>query len=140
MICESFYVNLYTDFKLTEQYPNKYNLTPKGIKKLKVLDWERLKKHTWYNNAMNKTGKWWCHLEGCQLRGSYDDFDEFWIGFNEENNKIDSKFYCCEGMCNYNLTSFYDCKEIENKYYLQVQVNAIKYINNLIDEGILGLR
>lgn len=42
---------------------NKYNIQPNMIKKLKILDWERLKKATWYNNAM-KEGKWYCHLEG----------------------------------------------------------------------------
>lgn len=128
---------LYMDFKLTEQYPNKYNLTPKDIKKLKILDWDRLKKHTWYNTAMKKTGDWWCHLEGCQLIGSYNDEDEFWIGFNEKNNKIDFHFTCYEGMCGYKFDEFY--KETENKYDLHVQVNAIKYLNMLIDEGILGV-
>lgn len=129
--------NNYMDFKLIEKYPNKYDLTPKGIKTLKVLDWERLKKHTWYNKAKEKTGKWWCHLEGCQSQGRYDDFNEFWIGFDEANNKVDSHFTCCDGMCSYNFKEFYRAKEIENKYDFQVQVNAIRYLNNLIDEGIL---
>lgn len=129
--------NYYMDFKLIKQYPNKYDLTPKKIKKLKILDWDRLKKHTWYNEAMKKTGKWWCHLEGCNIGGRYDDTDEFWIGFNEENNKIDCHFTCWEGMGSYNFTEFY--KETENKYDLQVQVNAIKYLNMLLDENILGL-
>lgn len=128
---------LYVDFKLIEQYPNKYNLTPKGIKKLKVLDWGRLKKHTWYNKAKEDTGKWWCHLEGCNIGGKYDDFDEFWIDFDKEHNRIDYHFTCWEGMGGYNFTEFY--KETENKYDLHVQVNAIKYFNMLIDEGILGL-
>ena len=127
----------YMDFKLTEQYPNKYKLTPKNIKKLKILDWDRLKKHTWYNTAMKKTGDWWCHLEGCNIGGKYDDMDEFWIGFNEKNDKIDFHFTCWEGMCGYTFTEFY--KNTENKYDLHVQANAIKYLNMLIDEGILGL-
>ena len=129
----------YMDYDLIKKYPNKYNLTPENIKSLVIMDWERLKKHTWYNKAMHKTGKWWCHLEGCKLKGLYDDFNEFWIGFNEENNRIDSHFTCCEGLCSYNFTNFYDCKEIENKYDLQVQVNAIRYLNMLIDDNILGL-
>lgn len=128
---------LYMDFKLIEQYPNKYNLTPKGIKKLKVLDWGKLKKHTWYNTAMEKTGKWWCHLEGCNIDGKYNDMDEFWIGFDEEHNRIDCHFSCWEGMGRYTFDEFY--KNTENKCDLQVQVNAIKYLNMLIDEGVLGL-
>ena len=128
---------LYMDFDLIKQYPNKYNLTPKHIKKLKILDWERLKKHTWYNTAMEKTGRWWCHLEGCGIGGEHNDFNEFWIGFNEENNCINYDFSAMEGMCNYIFDEFY--KGTENKFDLHVQVNAIKYLNMLIDEGILGL-
>ena len=129
--------NCYMDFGLIEQYPNKYNLTPKNIKKLKVLDQERLKKHTWHNNAMRKTGEWWCHLEGCQLKGSYDDMNEFWIGFDEQNNRIDCHFSCWEGMGRYDFDEFY--QYITQACDLHVQVNAIKYLNMLIDEGILGL-
>jgi len=125
------------DFDLISQYPNKYNLTPKSIKKLKILDWDRLKKHAWHNEAMKDTGNWWCHLEGCNLNGKYDDFDEFWIGFNENNNKINCHFSAMEGICSYNFEKFYT--ETENKYDLNVQVNAIKYLNMLIDEKILGI-
>lgn len=128
---------LYVDFKLTEMFPNKYNLTPAKIKTLKVLDWERLKNYTWYNQAMKDTGDWWCHLEGCQLNGKYNDSDEFWIGFDEKSGRIDYSFTCWEGMGSYIFDEFY--KGTENKYDLQVQVNAIKYLNMLLDEGILGL-
>lgn len=46
----------YIDYELIKKYPNKYNLKPKDIKKLKILDWERLVKHTWYNSAKKNTG------------------------------------------------------------------------------------
>lgn len=129
-------MKLYVDFELIKKYPNKYNLTPSKIKKLKISNWEELKKHTWRNTAM-KNGTWWCHLEGCQLNGPYQDFDEFWIGFNEDNNKIDFHFSAYEGMCHYKFDKFY--KDTENKYDLQVQVNAIKYLNMLLDKKILTL-
>ena len=129
--------NYYTDFKLIKQYPNKYNLKPSDIKTLKILDWERLKKHTWFNDAMKSTGRWWCHLEGCTLSGKYNDFDEFWIGFNEDNNCIDFHFTSWEGMTGYVFSEFY--KETENRYDLVVQVNALRYLNMLIDENILGI-
>lgn len=38
-------MNSYLDFDLMKKYPNKYNLTPKNIKTVKVLDWDRLKEH-----------------------------------------------------------------------------------------------
>lgn len=128
---------LYMDYKLIEKYPNKYNLTPRNIKKLMVVDWDKLKKYTWYNEAMKDSGTWWCHLEGCELNGTYDDFNEFWIGFNEVNNKINCHFTCCEGMCSYIFDEFY--KDTETKCDLQVQVNAIRYLNKLIEEGILAI-
>ena len=34
----------YIDFKLIEKVPNKYNIKLEDIKKLKVLDWDKLKK------------------------------------------------------------------------------------------------
>ena len=128
----------YIDFDLIDKYPNKYNLKPKDIKKLKILDWGRLKENTWYNRAM-LTGSWWCHLEGCNLDGAYDDEDEFWIGFNEKNNKISYHFDSYDGMCNYTFKKFYDSKDIQNKYDMNVQVNAIRWLNKMIDEGILGI-
>lgn len=130
--------NRYIDFDLIRKYPNKHNLTPKSVKKLKILDWDRLKKETWLNKAMF-SGKWWCHLEGCNLDGKYNDEDEFWIGFNEENDKIDLNFSSYEGMCGYTFNKFYDVSEIENKYDMVVQVNAIRWLNRLIDDGILGV-
>lgn len=128
----------YIDFDLIDKYPNKYNLTPKNIKKLKILDWVRLKEKTWHNNAM-LSGNWWCHLEGCNNGGAYDDFVEFWIGFNEDDDRVKCHFTSDGGMCGYNFTKFYSSKSIENKYDMQMQVNTIRWLNMMIDEGILGL-
>ena len=128
----------YIDFDLIKKYPNKYNLTPKNIKKLKILDWERLKKKTWYNNAM-LSGNWWCHLEGCNINGKHDDEDEFWIGFNEDNDKIDCHFSSYGGMCDYRFSKFYSSDDIENVYDMNVQVNTIKWLNEMIDEMILAI-
>lgn len=131
----------YIDYGLTDKYPNKYHLTPKMIKELRILDWDKLKKRTWHNTAMSDTGTWWCHLEGSQSLNSttYDDEDEFWIGFNEDNNKINYSFSCYGGMCHYIFDEFYSIKDIGNKFDMMVQVNAIKWLNIMIDEGILGL-
>lgn len=132
-------MNNFIDFDLITKYPNKYDLTPKKIRNLKIIDWNKLKKYTWHNEAMKNSGNWWCHLEGCEITGEYDDFSEFWIGFNEDNDKIRFHFSTCDGMCHYEFNKFYDAKEIEHKADLNVQVNAIRYLNMLIDEGILGV-
>lgn len=85
------------------------------------------------------SGNWWCHLEGSNLKGNYDDEDEFWIGFNEINNKIDCCFTSYGGMCHYRFNEFYNACDIENKYDMHVQVNAIRWLNEMIDDGILGI-
>ena len=83
---------VYIDFDLSKGYPNKYNLTPENIKQLKIVDWERLKTHTWHNNAMKDTGNWWCHLEGCQKeRRPYDLAPQLFL---EESHG--SSFYFAE--------------------------------------------
>lgn len=130
------------NFKLTQEVPNKYNLTRKSLKHLKIKDWDRLKQKCWLNQAKakDKGAPWYCHNEGCELLGkSYNDTSEFWIGFGANGDIIDFKFYCMEGMCFYNFKEFYNPLEIENKWDLQVQVNALRWINTMIDEGILSL-
>ena len=127
------------DKKLAAEVPNRYNLTPQSIKRLVIKDWDALRKRTWHNEAMRDTGSWWCHLEGCGKQGgSYDDSDEFWIGFREEDDSIDCNFTCYEGMCKYLFTSFYDPSEIENKYDMGVQANTLRWLNQLLDDGVLA--
>ena len=129
----------YIDFKAIEKVPNKYNLRPADIKKLRVLDWDKLKKICWHNEAM-KNGDWWCHLEGSQAPGEkYNDEDEFWIGFDAKNDRINYWFDSYEGMCRYNFTTFYSSKDIENKYDMNVQLNAMRFLNKLLDEKIVEL-
>ena len=131
----------YIDFELIEQFPNKYNLTPNSIKELVIKDWDKLKTKTWKNDAMKKTGTWWCRLIGCNDRrkgkSKFDDEDEFWIGFREEDNKINCYFTSFGGMCGYEFDEFYKAKDIENDYDMNVQVNTIAWLNELLDEGIL---
>ena len=127
----------YIDFDLIKRYPNKYNLTPNDIKRLKVLNWDKIKQIMLFNESTNPNR--WCKLIGCQKDGEkYDDWDEFWIGIAEDGN-IDCHFTAYEGMCSYNFKEFYNLKDIEDKYDMQVQVNVIKWLNEMIDEGILGL-
>lgn len=123
----------------TKLEENKYNLTPKSIKKLKILDWKRLKKITWYNQAMKKTGEWYCHIEGVGSGYYGDSINEFWIGFNKKNNAVDINFSCWEGMGNLKFDKFYEEDENIDKYDIEIQSKALKWINKLIDDGILGV-
>lgn len=121
--------------KLTE---NKYNLKSSDIKKLKILDWDRLKGVTWYNQAMAKSGEWYCHLDGSGKDVFGDAEDEFWIGFNKKNDKIDFHFTSYGGMCSFKFKKFYDSKDDLNKWGLEIQSKALEWLNSMIDEGILG--
>ena len=81
-------MNGYIDFNLIKKYPNKYNLTPSNIEKLKILNWEELKKYLRHKIVL-KDGVWWEHFEGCNFdNDKYDDYSQFRIAFNEKSNKI----------------------------------------------------
>lgn len=142
-------MNGYLDFDLMKKYPNKYNLTPKNIKTVKVLDWDRLKEYT--SDYTKGHNQFCCHLEGCEKEGQpFNNKNEFWIGFfvdgevacyfttlfaifhkkNESPYSLYSDYY--------NFEKFYSIKSIKNPYDMQVQVNAIKYLNMLIDEKIIS--
>ena len=42
-------------------------------------------------------------------------------------------------MCGYNFTRFFDPRDIENEHDLEVQERLLAKINELIDNGILGM-
>lgn len=125
----------YWDQKVVDKVQNVYNLTPKNIKKVRVLDWERLKTETWYNRAMTKPC--WCKLIGCEKSGKFNDESEFWIGFYEDG-RVDCRFSSFGGMCNYVFQEFYRLEDIENKYDFWVQVNTLKWLNLMIETGVLS--
>lgn len=138
-------MNSYLDFDLMKKYPNKYNLTPKNISTIKVLDWDRLKEHT---SDYTKKYQFCSHLEGCEKEGQpFNNKNLFWIGFFV-NGEVDCDFTTLfTDSCKYssfsyrdyyNFEKFYSIKSIENPYNMQVQANAIKYLNMLIDEKIIS--
>ena len=65
--------------------------------------------------------------------------DEFWIGFNKKNGKVDYHFSSYGGMCGYTFDEFYQADGIENKYDMNVQINAMRYLNLLLDEKIVEI-
>lgn len=130
--------NFYIDFNLIKKYPNKYNLTPSNIEKLKILNWEELKKYLRHKIVL-KDGVWWEHFEGCNFdNDKYDDYSQFRIVFNEKSNKIICGFTTYFGCKDYIFNEFYKIKDIEQERDLYVQINTIKYLNMLLDKGILG--
>ena len=131
--------NFYMDFDLIKKYPNKYNLTPSKIEKLKILNWEELKKYSHYERRITDGDEWWYHFEGCNLNNYiYNDFSKFWIAFNKRNNKIICGFTTYFDCKDYIFNEFYKIKDIEQERDLYVQINTIKYLNMLLDKGILG--
>ena len=69
----------------------------------------------------------------------YEDSNEFWIGFDEETDAIVHSFTGYDGMCHYNVDEFYSIDSIGGVRELNFQVNAISWLNTMIDDGILGL-
>ena len=125
----------YIDFKLIEEVPNKYNLTPQSIAELKVLDFEKLKRKCCWISSANA----WIHREGVGMDlWSYDYIDEFYYKI-QSNGFIEFKLMCDGGMCWYNPPKFYNVDYIENKWDMEIQAKALRWVNGLIDEGILGV-
>lgn len=129
--------NIFLDFNLMDEVPNKYCLRVKDISKLIVKDWDKLYQHTWLNTAMPEPC--YCHLEGCNKPDQpYNDENEFWIGFYPDG-RIRYHFTCYGGMCNYKFSLFYKGKDINNWMDMQLQVNTLRFLNMLLDEGIVEL-
>lgn len=120
---------------------NKYNLKPHDICIAKVLNRERLReKPFWRNNVIDA----YC-LSGGSGEGFFGGFEnEYWIGFYDEDAKAYAgkiKMHCTsyEGMCGYNFKTFFNPKEMENKYDLEIQEMLLETINWLIDEKIIEI-
>lgn len=120
---------------------NKYNLKPKDIEKATIIDYDKLTQEPfWRNNVINA----WC-LSGGSGKGFYGGYiDSYWIGFYDNDaksyaGKIMLKCYAMEEMCNYNFKSFFNEKEIENKWDLELQEKLLEVINWLIDERIIEI-
>lgn len=123
---------------------NKYNLKPKDIQNVKILDYEKLHKAPfWRNNSIGA----WC-LSGCirpNPKDTYGTYDlDYWIGFYDDDAKSYAgkiRLSCSSygGMCDYNFKSFFNEKEIENEWDLRLQEKLLEVINWLIDGKIVSL-
>ena len=124
---------------------NKYNLKPKDIQKATIIDYEKLTQPPfWRNNVINA----WC-LSECvrpNPRDSYGTYDlGYWIGFYDKDAKSYAgkiRLSCSSygGMCGYNFKEFFNEKEMENEYDLQLQEKLLDRINWLIDEKIIEIK
>lgn len=115
----------------------KYFTKPEELRHLVVLDPERVHQKPFWRNDVVKA---WC-LSGAV--GSDMDFEfgcdsSYWLGIYD-NGKIDFHMDTYGGMCSYHPENFLDAKSIENKNDRDVQVAAINAINQLIDDGVLGV-
>lgn len=115
---------------------NKYGITTKSIKQLKIENWNKLKRYTKFNSKNNI----YYHIEGCQKENtSYNNYNEFYILFNKNTNNIEYYFYTWYGLGIYEFSNFFEQDSIENEYDFQVQFNALNYINTLLDNNVLKL-
>ena len=122
---------------------NKYNLKPKDINKLVILDRTQLKEPMfWRNNVIDA----WCISKsiGSAKDKRFCTDNSVWIGIYDEDakaykNKVRYSCDCYGGMCSYQFDKFFDPSDIENDNDFASQVFLLETINNLIDLGILGL-
>lgn len=123
----------------SHKYPNKYNLRVSDIENLRVLDWSKLAVTVMRMPNSESYMPFYHHAEGCNLEGDYCYDDEFWIMFDAGMNTINYRFTKDRGMTSYVFDEFYDPKTIDRVQDFGVQVNALRFLTDLIDEGILGL-
>lgn len=123
--------------------PNKYNLTPDMIPKLKYDRSKIGEPMFWRNNVINA----WCITRNTANDGNdhrFGTYDGFWLGIYDDKaksyaGKLRYYFDSYGGMCSYNITKFYDESEIENEMDLEIQEKALEVLNQLIDDGVLML-
>lgn len=121
---------------------NMYNIKPKNIEKMIVLDKDRLHKEPFWRNDVISA---WC-LSGGVGKGYCGDWiDSYWIGFYDEDaksyaGKIRLQCNAYEDMCSYNFKNFFDYKEIQSEIDLELQEELLAKINWMLDEGILGFK
>lgn len=123
----------------SHKYPNKYNLRVSDIENLRVLDWDRLAVTVMRMPHSDAYMSFYHHTEGCNLKGDYCYDDEFWIMFDVKMNIINCRFTKDRGITPYVFDDFYDPETIDRVQDFGVQVNALRFLTDLIDEGILGL-
>lgn len=121
---------------------NKYNLKHRDIPNLVILDRSRICKPLfWRNNVINA----WCisGSVGSDADRKYGNDNEYWIGIYDKpyhGKMIRCYCNCWGGMGTYSFKEFFNMKEIENERDLQTQEKLLEIINELIDEGILGVK
>ena len=123
--------------------PNKYNLTPAMINKLK-FDRSKIGEPVfWRNDIINA----WCITRNTCKDGNdyrFGTYDSFWLGIYDDNaksyaGKLRYYFDSYGGMCSYKITKFYDYSQIEYEMDLEIQELALEVLNQLIDDGVLYL-
>lgn len=117
---------------------NKYNLTMKDVKNLKLIDREKMEEMFWRNDVIDA----YCLLASTAKSGKdmrYGTYNEYWIGVYDKDNKVEVSFEAYGGMCSYNFNEFYNKKDIENEIDLEIQEMFMERINQLIDDGIFEI-
>ena len=123
--------------------PNKYNLTPAKVRKLKYDRSKIGKPMFWRNNVIDA----WCITRDTAKNDKdweYGAYDGFWLGIYDDDakryaGKVRITFESYGGMCGYNITGFYKPSEIENEMDLEIQEKALEVLNQLIDDGVLWI-
>ena len=119
---------------------NKYNLKTSDIRKMIVIDRERLQeKPFWRNNVIHA----WC-LTGGAGEGLYESMNDYWIGFYDEDapayaGKIRFSVSTYEGMCSYKFNTFYRPSDIKILADLEIQEKLLDKMNWLLEEGIVKI-
>lgn len=118
---------------------NKYKLTLKNIKQLKVnRDLVNEENGFWRNDVIRA----WC-ISGSVGVDNYPicDATEYWLGVYDKPRKdggvkVQCYFTCWSGMGRYTFDEFFDKKDIENRDQYAIQYRFITKMNELIEKKV----
>lgn len=119
---------------------NKYNLTPKDVERIVLLDSDIIKKQS--NAYYNPTIKAWYVVDNTAKSVRDYDFNTYLEGclkiYDDINKKPTLDFYR-RGAYKLKFNNFFDLDEIKTESQLEIQERIMALINELLDQKIIGL-
>jgi hypothetical protein len=132
--------NKFYDEELIRKYPNKYGWTQGNICTARILDYDKLQKYVKDDDSSCFMSLY--HYDKCEFDDEKYACDKnhycrFLVEFTRDGITYTS-FSSSERTRHYEFCNFYDPSKIKNRLDMQLQAGAIRYMNTLVDEGIIS--
>lgn len=120
-------------FPRNPSVPNKYKLTPEKIRHLKVLDVAATHRKPFHMNPNYPE-------EPAVCGGIWEEgYEDAWWYLRVNDEGVVAFTVTVMELCKYEFEEFYNFDEIDNEIDLRIQEMILERLNQLIDDGVLGL-